>query len=533
MFIESRTEPVRSIDNPGPADAARRKAEEALALLDTMLANLPVGFAFLDKELRYLRINELLAALNQVPLEAHLGRTVAEVLPSGLREWIELQLRRVLDTGEPVVFQHAMPHPLRPGIEGHWEVRYYPVRAPGADQEILGLGALVTDITDHVHTEAALREQGRRKDDFLAMLGHELRNPLALIRNAVALLHRHGPPEPALMRERERIDRQVTHLCRLLDDLLDVVRISEGKVVLRREPLDLCALLRTVLQDNAGAMEAAGLRLQTELPPGPVPILGDPVRLAQAVGNLLHNARKFTPAGGEVGVRLVAEGGVARITVRDSGVGIAAETLRRLFSPFVQADTSLDRSQGGLGLGLFLVKGLVAQHGGDVQVRSPGPGQGTEFTIRLPLPSPGEVALPAPPQAEAAPAAAHKDPAPAAGGRRVLIIEDNPDIAESLQELIMDFGHETRIAERGAEGVGLARSFQPDVVLCDIGLPGGMDGYDVARALRSDPALRGIKLIALTGYGQGEDRRRAQEAGFDRHLVKPVDIGLLQSILAA
>jgi PAS domain S-box-containing protein len=362
------------------------------------------------------------------------------------------------------------------------------------------------------------READRRKDEFLAMLAHELRNPLAPIRNAVALLALGGPTDPRLSRAREIIDRQVTHQARLLDDLLDVSRVARGMISLRRERLDLAAVVRETAEDSRGLFEAAEVRFQAALPEGPIGIEGDRTRIAQVVGNLLQNAAKFTDRGGEVLLSLTTEGREAVITVRDTGIGIEPEMLPWLFETFTQADRSLARSRGGLGLGLALVKGLVELHGGQVRAASAGAGQGAVFTVTLPM-----SALP-----ESAPAPIA--PAGPVRARRVLIIEDHGDAAHSMRDLLEAFGHTVRVACTGPEGVAAAREFAPEVVLCDLGLP-GMSGFEVAAQLRQAPEFARTRLIALSGYGQDEDRRRAREAGFDRHLTKPVEIGTLQPLL--
>jgi PAS domain S-box-containing protein len=390
----------------------------------------------------------------------------------------------------------------------------------GETGEVLGMIGVIQDITSRKRSEEKLLEADRRKDEFLAMLAHELRNPLAPIRNAVEVMRRIGPEEPRLLQVREMIDRQVAHMARLVDDLLDVSRISRGKILLRSEPLDLAALVSATVEDHRSLLESHGLRVVAELPAGPVWVDGDPTRLSQVVGNLLQNSNKFTNPGGRVEVRL--EAGVdAVLTVRDTGIGMGPEILARLFEPFSQADGSLDRSRGGLGLGLALVKGLVELHGGEVAAVSPGGGEGSTFTVRLPL---GE-----------APGAAREGAASPGAGHtlRILIVEDNQDAADSLGMMLELAGYTVEIAYTGLEGLEAAGRFHPEVALCDIGLPGGMDGYDLARALRRDPGTAGIHLIAISGYGQEEDQRQARAAGFDRHLTKPVDPALLLRTLAA
>jgi signal transduction histidine kinase/DNA-binding response OmpR family regulator len=382
---------------------------------------------------------------------------------------------------------------------------------------------------DNARLYRNIQEGDRRKSEFLAMLAHELRNPLAPIRNAVQVMRLAGGGEPALVRARDIIDRQVTHMARLIDELLDMSRLSRGKILLRTEPLDLVSLVRSTVEDHRSILEEAGLKLQLSLPNRPLGVIGDPTRLAQVVGNILQNAQKFTDAGGQVTVTLKAlppekettGKGWAQLTIRDTGIGMEKEMIARLFEPFAQADCSLDRSRGGLGLGLALVKGLVELHGGQVSAVSEGLGKGTEITIRLPLaPTPAPRTRPRTSNGQTV------------GPYRILLIEDNLDTAESMRQLLMMSGHEVEVSVSGSAGVQLARLQRPEVVLCDIGLPGGMDGYAVARAIREEPTLATTRLIALTGYGQEEDQRRSLEAGFDLHLTKPVDFAELQRALA-
>jgi signal transduction histidine kinase len=367
-----------------------------------------------------------------------------------------------------------------------------------------------------------LAEADRRKDEFLAVLGHELRNPLAPIRNGLHLLGLSGDDRQVVEQARAIMARQVGHMTRIVEDLLDVSRLIRGRVELRPERLDLGRLVRVAVADQQAALAAAGLAAEADVPELPVWVKADPTRLTQVFDNLIHNAVKFTDRGGKVSVRVGVEEvrRQAVLAVRDTGSGIEPEMLGRLFDTFAQADRSLDRSKGGLGLGLSLVKGLVELHGGEVQAQSDGPGRGAEFVVRLPLePEPAAVM---------AIAAA---PRRAAKRRRVLVVEDNRDAADSLRMLLELSGNDVTVAYTGPAGVETARGWQPDVVLCDIGLP-GLDGYGVVRELRRDPATARARLIAVTGYGSDDDRRRSREAGFDEHLVKPVDPAVLQEVVA-
>ena len=376
------------------------------------------------------------------------------------------------------------------------------------------------DITDRKRAEEALRESDRRKNEFLAVLSHELRNPLAPINNSLFLLRRAEPGGEQAQRAQAVIERQLAQLARLVDDLLDVTRIARNKVQLQRQKQDLNVLVRRTLDDHRTLIERNGLALEVSVPLSPTWVDVDGARIVQAIGNLLLNATKFTPRGGQVHVTVEVDDETrrARLRVADTGAGLDPAILPRLFEAFSQADQTLDRSKGGLGLGLALVKGMVELHGGRVSAYSEGPGQGAEFLVELPL------AAPSLPDTRA--------PMAALGprGLRVLVIEDNIDAAESLCAVLEMEGNEAIYAPDGLRGLTKAREWHPDVVLCDIGLP-GMDGYAVARAIRSDDDLRHMYLIALSGYALPEDVRRAIESGFDRHLAKPPPLDKLDEIL--
>jgi predicted ATPase/signal transduction histidine kinase/ActR/RegA family two-component response regulator len=363
-----------------------------------------------------------------------------------------------------------------------------------------------------------LREVDRHKDEFLALLGHELRNPLAALRAAVYLLHRPGLSSSRLDKARGTMERQVAHMTHLIDDMLDVSRIQYGKIQLHQQPIELAELVRHVLDDRRAELAEHGITLRLELPVDGIWLSGDPTRLAQIFENLVGNASKFTDPGGRIEVQVAREPGAwASVTVRDTGVGMDAVVISRLFRPFTQADHSLAHSRGGLGLGLPLVKGLVELHGGNVEASSDGPGRGSVFKVLLP--------------ARAAPARATELRAPAASPRRVLLIEDNADFAETLRMLLETEGHTVALASTGHDGVCQARELRPDVIMCDIGLP-DIDGFAVARELRADPFARPALLAAVTGYGSDDARRRSLEAGFDIHLTKPLDSQALLRLLA-
>ncbi len=368
----------------------------------------------------------------------------------------------------------------------------------------------------------------RRKDEFLAMLGHELRNPLAGIRNAVWVLDQVGSQEDQAVRQREIIMRQTRHLVRMVDDLLDVSRVTRGKIILQRRPVDLREVVERCLTELGMGALARSNDLELTVETRTAVVMGDPVRLEQVVCNLLQNAIKYTPRGGRLRVSVETEGDEALLRVRDTGVGLSPEMLQTIFEPFAQVESSRQRSEGGLGLGLPLVRSLAEMHGGRVEAASDGPGQGSEFVVRLPLLSEDRRRTPL---RRPAPLASRTVVAPGpSAGLHVLIVEDNEDGRESLRELLELWGHTVSVAGSGPEGVEMAFSVRPEVGLIDIGLP-GMDGNEVARRIRSILGGEEISLIAMTGYGQPEDRRRALQAGFDRYLVKPVDPAVLSQLL--
>ena len=367
------------------------------------------------------------------------------------------------------------------------------------------------------------RDSDRRKEEFLATLAHELRNPLAPILNAVHIMKLKSGDPSTLERMRDMVEQQVHHLSRLVDDLLDVSRITRGKIQLRTQLIDLTSIA-TLAADNARPMiERRRQELTLKLPAGPVRLEADPTRIEQVLVNLLSNASKYTDPAGSILMAVGRQGDDVSVSVRDNGIGIAPEVLPRVFDMFTQADHSLDRSQGGLGIGLTLVRNLVQLHGGKVEAHSEGLGRGSEFVIRLPA---------APDDLVGEPAAIVGDPPPRGESLRVLIVDDNVHAADSLAIVIKLWSHDARVAYDGPEAIRMAEAYRPQVVLLDIGLP-GMDGYSVARSLRSRPDLGQVLLVAMTGYGRDDDFRRSKSVGFDHHLVKPIDFGELQTLLDA
>ena len=394
-----------------------------------------------------------------------------------------------------------------------------------------GFAKVLRDRTEPKRLEEALRqraeelaEDARRKDEFLAVLAHELRNPLAPVRNALQVM-RLGSHDAGLVEQmRAMAERQVGYMTRLVDDLLDLSRISRGLIRLLKESLDVARPVQQAVEGVQPLVRERGLTLSVSLPPEPVSVEADPTRLQQVVGNLLTNAAKYTDPGGTILLTARQEGEELLLRVRDTGIGIAADMLPKIFDLFVQAERRLDRSHGGLGIGLTLVRRLVEMHGGTVTAQSEGPGKGSEFVVRLPaLDEARKKELLRPPPEQEQPA-----PSPS---RRILAVDDNVDAAESLALLLRLEGHEVRTAYDGPAALAAVQADRPDVVSLDLGMP-GMDGYAVARRLRALPGLEDVLLVALTGWAQEEDRRRCYEAGFDGHLPKPVELNALRQFLA-
>ncbi|OLL29127.1 hybrid sensor histidine kinase/response regulator [Burkholderia sp. SRS-W-2-2016] len=432
------------------------------------------------------------------------------------------QAYRALATGIAYEIEYRI---VRPDGETRWAVeRAFPVR--DARERIYRLAGIVNDISDRKANEMILRDADRRKDEFLAMLAHELRNPLAPIRNAIELLDpARTPTQQSFEAMRAVIGRQVKHLSRLVDDLLDVARITQGKITLRQEIVELSAALEAAIETVRPALNRKGHTLSSALPHEPVFVLGDSVRIAQVLGNVLSNAVKYTPPGGDIRVEVRDAQNDVLVSVRDNGVGIAAETLPHIFDLFVQSEISLERSEGGLGIGLPLARTLVELHGGQIEAFSAGPGRGSEFVVRLPLTRIERAARPAP-AVEPAP------PQDAGDALRVLLVDDSVDAALALSLVLQADGYDVRVAHEADSALELAAQFEPQVVLLDLGLP-GMDGFQLAQEMRRRAATAGALLIAVTGYGQATDRQRSREAGFDHHLVKPVSIEEIQNVISS
>ena len=493
------------------------------SLFEGVLSSVQDYVYVFDHDACFVYANPKLLKLWGLTAAEAVGKTMPELdYPPEVERQLRSDVAEVIRTGALV---SSVTHYTSPtGVEGYFENFLAPVLSPQGDVALIA--GVSRDITDRKRVEEALRDADRLKDEFLATLAHELRNPLAPIRNAVQILNLKGSPTPTAQAARDVIDRQVTHMVRLIDDLLDVSRITRGKLDLRQERVELAAVIEQALETSRPLIEAAGHDLLVSPPAEPVPLHGDPVRLAQVFSNLLNNAAKYTEGRGKIWLTAQREGDDVVVKVRDTGKGIELDSLDAIFEMFTQVDRSLDRGPGGLGIGLTLVKRLVELHGGTVTAFSEGPGRGSEFTVRLPILS----EAPAAPVEDVTPALTPNGAAPA--GRRILIVEDNVDIADTLVTLLAMEGHVTYTACDGLAGLAAAEQYQPDVILLDIGLP-KLDGFEVCRRIREQPWGQAIALVALTGWGQAEDRRKSKEAGFDYHLVKPVDYDDLMNALAA
>jgi signal transduction histidine kinase/ActR/RegA family two-component response regulator len=428
-------------------------------------------------------------------------------------------------------FRGAFGFPVQVNNEvlGIVEFFSHEVREPDDDllEMVATVGGQIGLFIQRRRAEEQLRNQNeelaaaaRQKDEFLAMLAHELRNPLAPIRNSLHIMKTPGASAEAIEHAQHVSERQVQHLVRLVDDLLDASRIMRGRIELRKETLELAGVIARGIETAQPMIDAQGQELVVSLPQESVWLHADPTRLSQVVSNLLHNAAKFSQPGGRIWLTALEQNNMAVISIRDEGVGIRGDLLPQIFDLFIQGDPSLERTRSGLGIGLTLVRKLVEMHGGTVTARSEGPGKGSEFIVSLPgVQARPAAATPSGPQVSTL------------ERRRVLVVDDNLDAAESIAMLLRIWGQEVRVAHNGPEALGLAEQYQPQVVLLDIGLP-GMNGYEVARHVRRLPQQNQTMLIAVTGYGQAEDRLRSEDAGFDHHLTKPVDPAVLKRLLA-
>ena len=502
----------------------RRKTERALAkalvYADDIIATLREPFLVLDGDLRVKTANRSFYDSFHVSKEETENRLVYNL---GNGQWDIPALRKLLDevlSRNQSVHDFEVEHSFPTLGRKTMLLNARPFPPDSKHPELILLA--VEDVTALRERADELAEANRHKDEFLATLAHELRNPLAPIRNAVQYLGMEGLKEPDVRTARDVIARQVTVMVRLIDDLLDVSRISRNKLDIRKQRIELAAVVESAVESSRPLIQQCSHELTVSLPPQPVHLDADSIRLAQVFLNLLNNAAKYTKRGGHIWLTAERQGSDAVVSVRDNGIGIPGHMLTRIFDMFTQVDRSLERSQGGLGIGLTLVRRLVDMHNGSIEARSDGPDEGSEFIVRLPV-------LIQPPHEP--PPSRNGPRAKALSECRILVVDDNKDSADSLGMLLRLKGNDIRTAHDGLEAVELAATFQPELVLLDIGLP-KLNGYEVARRIRHQPWAREVILVAVTGWGQDEDRRRSQEAGFNFHIVKPADLGALERLLA-
>jgi PAS domain S-box-containing protein len=515
------SDPFGPVEGVNPDELRQR-----LRSLQALIARAPIPIAVAhDPECRFISANRALASLLGVPTDSNISLTP----PPGEEIPYRIQRNGRDVPGDELPMQYAVAHRTR--VSNEIEI----VRADGSvvyvqndveplydtHGEISGCVSVCVDLTDRKRAETALREADRRKDEFLATLSHELRNPLAPIRTAIEVMRLARDNADLIEKVRSTMERQLLHLVRITDDLLDVSRITQNKVELRLGRIDLCSVLHSAVEATQTMIDSQGQALTMNLQSAPMWVDADFTRLAQVFSNLMHNAAKYTPPGGRIHVAAEQTGAAAAVTVTDTGIGIPPPMLPRIFDLFTQLQAHRDRTHGGLGIGLTLAKRLVEMHGGTIEASSEGPGLGSAFVVRLPLA--------ATPEAVGAPgsrAAARVD-----AKCRVLIAEDNPDAAEMMQVMLAVKGHDVRVAADGVQAVALADAFDPHIVFLDIGMP-RMDGYEAARHIRNQLGSHVI-LVALTGWGQDEDKRRSREAGFDHHLTKPPEPEILDRLIAA
>ena len=506
---------VLDIADRKAAEQAKREMEERYR---TLFESIDEGFCVIEmlydaegrpRDYRFLEVNP--AFERQTGLRDATAKTMREHAPAHEEHWFETY-GRVARTGEPTRFVNEA------SALGRWyDVFAFRVGDPAGHR----VGVLFNDITERVRAQRALEQAARRKDEFLATLAHELRNPLAPIRNAVSILQLRAEldkddGDSELRELRGLLDRQVTYLSRLVEDLLDVSRITFGKVTLQRAPVDLRDVVRDAFAASHALLAVQSHQVTLALGEAPVCVDGDRVRLAQVVTNLVNNAARYTPAGGRITVSIAGAGPDACLAVEDTGIGIDPSDLEKIFEPFTQLHRHEAAAAEGIGIGLTLARALVQLHGGTITAHSAGRDSGSRFVVCLPRIAPR-------PQPRPARDSGRKT------GRRVLIVDDNVDLATSQASLLRHLGHEVEVAYDGQAALDKAREFRPEVVFVDLGMP-GMDGFEVARRLRASEGER-VKIVAQTGWGQEEDRRRTREAGFDEHLAKPVDMAALQEVL--
>jgi PAS domain S-box-containing protein len=495
----------------------RARTEERLRLMSLAAEKALNGVLITGPDERVVYVNPAMERISGFPADELIGRRPQDVLHGPATDPKARQvLREAIAARRPVTVEIVN--------YGKSKVPYWVELhvAPSLDGDrVTHFVSMQLDVTARRLAEESLREADARKTEFIATVAHEMRNPLAPIRNAVQVMRLVGEDSAARERMRGIIERQLEHMVRLVDDLLDISRISRGKLELRNERIGVQGAIHAALEVSRPHIEAAGHTLDVDMPREPIEVFADPMRLAQVVTNLLNNSAKYTDRGGHISLRLEQQGDEAVICVRDDGIGFPPEAAPRLFEPFAQAESAGPRSQGGLGIGLALVRSLVGLLGGRAEAHSEGIDRGSEFIVRLPLLRAEEV------KAAQVPATV---PA-VAGARRILVVDDDADARDSLTVLLDLMGHVVRTAKDGQTAIEVAKEFRPEVVLLDIGMP-GMSGYTVASRMRSDSEGRDVVILAVTSWGQEEDRRRSREAGIDRHLVKPVDFDELLRVLS-
>ena len=503
-----------------------RKQAERIASSEQFIQGLieeaPIGVAVVDQELRYVLANPVYRTLARNALVT--GRQIEEVFAPPIVRIVAPLVRQVLDSDEAL---HVPECAVPDSGDSWWNISLVPLHeAGGAVTSVLILAEDITvrkwaEIGLH-RSQDALREADRRKDEFLATLAHELRNPLAPIRTAAQIL---GSPKLApqqLQWAHNVIQRQVGHMALLLDDLLDIARITLGKLEIKKEPVRLTEVVDSAVEAARPLLDGKHHHFSVSLPAAELLLDADPLRLSQVLSNLLTNSAKYTDPAGHIELSVSVQDSVLCLSVKDDGIGIARESLGGIFEMFSQVDSASERAEGGLGIGLALVKGIVDLHGGSVSAQSAGPGLGSEFFVRLPL---------APGNSTTLSVCDSDVPPSAVAGRRVLVADDNKDAADALAMLLELSGHEVRVAHGGRAALSMAQTFRPDVAILDIGMP-DLSGYDVAAQLRREPWGGAIVLIALTGWGRDDDRQRSTNAGFDQHMTKPVNPEKLEEFLA-
>ena len=492
----------------------RQRIDELTAQTADYLEGLMEGFVAYDGAWRMTYMNAAAERLLKRDRREVIGKTWHQAFPHAV--------------GNPVdhMYQRVMRDRVAERIEMYYAHYDMTMEIGASPEKSGGVAVYFRDVSDRARAHQALersaaelRDADRRKDEFLATLAHELRNPLAPIRNGLQLLRLAQPGSELAEQARAMMERQTKHLVRLVDDLLEVSRISTGKLELRKEPVEIAAVLGSAVETSRPLIEAGGHALSIDLPPEAITVEGDPVRLAQVMANLLNNAAKYTERNGRIELAVRRDGAEAEIEVRDNGVGIEPGMLSKVFDLFTQVGHPAAQSQGGLGIGLTLARTLVELHGGRIEARSAGAGKGSQFIVRLPV-------LSSRPAVEKSVVEKQGDAVP----RRVLVVDDNVDAAESLGLLLRHMGHEVQVAHDGSAALERAHAMRPDVLLLDVSMP-GMDGLAVASRLRADPALKRVRIVAVTGRGHEDDRRRCREAGFDEHVVKPIAPERLRDLL--